>query len=181
MDITKCYNLYEVIKELEIAFQIDESDFEERDADTMVKNVKKRINRQYAIDISEYKVNSDEVVLSSFRESLALFVENIARIHSKFCGCCQIERYHASTDLSLSRINYLGFVESSLIDTLEALQRETFFGEVEGRIECIKEKLGTISNCWEKRLFVLMVISWELGFNEMVACIAEILFQSTFR
>jgi len=181
MDITSCYDLHKVIRELETAYQIDESDFVERDMDVMIKHIKAKINQQYAIDISTYKVNATELELVSFRESLKLFISNIARIHSKLCGCCQVDRYLTRTDISLSKINYLGFVESSLVDTLEALQRKTFLPEMEGRIECIKEKLGTISTCWEKRLFVLLVVSWELGFDEVVACIAEILFQSTFR
>lgn len=181
MNITECYDLHSLIRELEAALQIDGVDFEEKDIDVIIKNVRTRISRQYQINLSEYKIDSAEFDLSESRESVILFIENIARIHAKFCGYAQIERYTTNSSISLSSINWLGFTEDTLKVTLKALQRKVLIPKAIDNIQAIKGKLGTINNCWEKRLFVLMVIASDLGFDELMACIAEILFQGTLK
>lgn len=180
MNITERYDLHAIIKELEFAFQIDGPDFEERDIDVMIKNIRKKISREYNIDVVEYKVNSAEVEMSPERGSISLFIDNILRIHSKFCGYEQIERYNTMSGISLSAVNYLGFTEESFEKTLKALQRAVLLPKAETAIEAIKGKLGTVNNCWEKRLCILMIVAHELGFDELTASIAEILYQGTF-
>lgn len=181
MNITGEYNLHEIIKELEIAFQIDGSDFEERDMDRFLSSIKTKINRQYNIDISEYPVNSIELDMCAFRESLLIFIENITRIHASLCGSCQISRYLTESEVSLSDVNYLGFTEQKFKETLIALQRKNTQPFASDNVQAIKTRLSSISYSWEKRLCILLVLSWEIGFPEITACIAEILYQSTLR
>ncbi len=181
MKIADCYDLHALIRELEVAFQVDGSDFEERDIDVLVKNVKTRVSRQYQIDVLSYKVDADELTMSESRKAVVLFIDNIARIHSKLCGYAQLVRYKAANEISLSDINYLGFEETSLKTTLVAMQREHYLPQVEENIAAIKTKLGVINNCWEKRLFVLAVVAYELGCSEVTACIAEILYQGMIK
>lgn len=181
MNISDCYDLHKIIESLEVALQIDGVDMDERDIDQVIKNVRQRISRQYGIDIVTYKVTSPEVEMSDFRMSVKVFVDNIANIHAKLAGYAQMERYHAASGVSLSNINYLGKTEESLINNLAAMSREYYLPKTEKSIQAIKDKLGTINNCWEKRLFVLAVIAHEIGFDELTACIAEILLQGTIR
>lgn len=177
MDISNCYLLYDIIRELEVAYQIEGEDFEETDTDIVIKRVKQKLGRQYQINIMEFKATAPELEMSQFRNSLSLLIDNITAIHAKVCGYTQIERYTMKSGISLSDINYLGFTEVTLKETLIALQRQDTMPLAEESIQAIKTKLGTISNCWEKRIFVLLVVSYELGFYEMTAALAEILFQ----
>ena len=179
MNIVECYSLHDIVKELELALQIEDNDLREPDIDKLLDNIKLKINRQYNVDLSEYKINSTELELSQQRESAVIFIDNIAAIHAKLCGYCQIRRFLTTSDISLDNVNYLGFVPNHLTKTLKAIQRATLKPKAEEGIKAIKGKLASISNSWEKRLFVLLVVCNELGFPEVTASIAEVLFQST--
>lgn len=181
MNITECYNLHEIVRELELALQIEDGDLRETDIDRLIINVKKKIDRQYQVDVTNYKVDSPELELSNMQESIALFIENIARIHSKLCGYCQIRRYLASSEVSLEDINYIGLTRESLKANLQALQRLYYQPRLTDFIAVLKKKLPSISNSWEKRLLVLVVVCEDLGFNEVAACIGEILYQSLIK
>ena len=181
MNITECYNIDGIIRELEAAFQIDGSDFEERDIDIVIKNVKTRICRQYQIDLSEHKVDSAEFEVGVYRNAVSIFIDNIARIHAKICGYCQIARYLTSMQVSLSDVNYLGYTEESLKTMLQALQRKATLPMAEDAINSVKLKLSTINNCREKRLFMLAIVSHAIGFNEVTAAVAEILYLGSLR
>ncbi|MCI9050729.1 MAG: hypothetical protein HFI05_02205 [Lachnospiraceae bacterium] len=181
MDITGCYSIDAIIRELEIAFQIDGSDFEERDMNIVIQNVKTRIGRQYQIDLTSTKINAIELELGVYRNAIALFIDNIARLHAKICGLCQVERFLTSSQVSLSDVNYLGYTEDSLKTLLVALQRKVTLPLATDAINSIKDKLGSISNCREKRLCLLIIIADAIGFPEVVAAIAEILYIGMIR
>lgn len=178
MNIAECYNLHDIVRELELALQIEDGDLRETDIDKLLANIKKKIDRQYQVDVTHYKVDSMELALSNMQESVALFIENIARLHSKLCGYCQLRRYLASSEVSLEDINYIGLTRESLLANLKALQRLYYQPRLTDFIAVLKRKLPSISNSWEKRLLVLIVVCIELGFNEVSASIAEILYQS---
>ena len=59
---------------------------------------------------------------------------------------------------------------------LKALQREKTMVMAEESIEMMKTKIMTIKTSNEKRLFMLLLLSWDIGLYELVAVIAEILF-----
>lgn len=181
MKVKDCYNLHDIIRELEVVFQIDGRDFEEKDVDVLLANVKTRISRQYQIDAVSYRIDSDELTMGESRKAVILFVDNVARIHAKLCGYGQILRYNQLNEISLSSINFLGFEESSLKTTLVAMQREYYLPKISENIAAIKTKLGAINNCWEKRLFILAIVACELGFSEVTACIGEILFMGMLK
>ena len=72
-------------------------------------------------------------------------------------------------------------VENILIAKMcirDRLQREKLqIGESAAEsVDLIKNRLVMIRICREKRLFMIMVVAYELGFNELVATIAEILY-----
>ena len=181
MNITGCYNLHTIICELETILQIDGADLEERNMDVVIRNVKTRISRQYQIELADYKIDSDELAVGPYRNALSIFIDNVARVHGKLSGYGQIARYLTNIQISLSSINYLGFVQTELKALLIALQRKRTAVDTTDAVKAIKDRLGSINICWEKRLFILLIVSEALGFNELTAAIAEILYLSVVR
>ena len=92
-----------------------------------------------------------------------------------------MERFLTSSQVSLSDVNYLGYTEDSLKTLLVALQRKVTLPLATDAINSIKDKLGSISNCREKRLCLLIIIADAIGFPEVVAAIAEILYIGMIR
>ena len=181
MDITSCYDIDSIIREFEAAFQVDGTDFEERDVDVILKNVKTRVGRQYQVDLTEFKIDSPEFDIGVYHNAAALFIDNVARLHAKLCGLCQICRYLTVVNISLSDINFLGYTEESLKTMLQALQRKATLPMAEEAVQSVKRKLGSINNCREKRLFLIMVISYTIGFHEVTASVAELLYLGGLR
>ena len=181
MDIARRYDLHTIITELEAVLQIDATDFEEHDVDIILLNVKKRIDKNYHIDLSTYKVDSDELAMSQYRNAVSVFIDNVTRIHGKVCGYGEIARYLTTLQIKVSNINYLGFTKEDLKAALIAMQRKVTQPMTEEVIKAIKEKLSTVNFCWEKRLFLVLVISYDLGFKELTAAIAEILYVGVVR
>lgn len=178
MNIGECYDLHSIIKELELALQIEDGDLRETDMDKLMANIKKKIAIQYNVDLTGFKINSPEIELSQRREDAALFIENIARIHAKLCGYAQVKRYLYTNEISMEDINYLGLTRDSFKKNIIAMEREYFQPRVSSFIEVLKQRLPNISNSWEKRLLVLAVVTIELGFTEVAASIAEIIHRS---
>lgn len=181
MNIVERYELYSIIQELEVVLQIDGRDFEERDMDKVIRNVKTRINQQYMVDLTDQQVDSEALAMGPYRGALSVFIDNVTRIHGRMCGYGQIARYLNSLHINVGDINYLGFTIESLQQALIVLQRKRTLPMAADAIEAIKDKLSTVNTCFEKRLFILLVVSYELGFKELSATIAEILYLSIVR
>lgn len=183
MVISDCYRLHDIIRELETALCIDGSYYDERDYDKMLSLIKTGIDREYHLDLSSYKIGDAELSSTVYNTAQVLFVDNIALIHSKICGACQIARYKTHVPLSLVDLNYLGFTRETLKPTLLALQREKILANdknyrAKEAIEAIKAKLVTLNLTWEKRILVLMLVSYDLGMYEITAAIDELLYLS---
>lgn len=176
MNIGQLYNLFDILRDIEVALCVEASDYDERDCDNILLNVKKRLNRQYQVDFTQYKV-SDALLSNS--DNLLLFVETMKHLHGILSGYCQVSRYTKKIDVSLDNINYLGVTKVSMQKVLKCLQYKDTYDRAREALDSIKVKLATISICTEKRLFLLLVISDELGIYELSTCIAEILFLGT--
>lgn len=176
MVISDCYDLQNIIVELEIALQIDAIDYDEKNLDNLIKNVKTRISRQYQLNLTEHKIGSADLDLGVYKSAATIFVDNLASIHSKICGLCQLIRYEMRVPISLAEINYMGFTKDTLKVSLIALQKKKTQPKAGEVLNAIKDKLPTVSLCWEKRLFVLAIVAYELGLNELTATIAEVLY-----
>lgn len=175
MNITERYNLHDIIRELELALQIEDGDLRETDMDVLITNIKKKINVQYNVDITDFKIDSAEVELSPQRDSASLFIDNIARIHAKLCGYYQVRRYLYNSEISMADINYLGITRESFKVNIRALERAYYQPRATSFIEILKQRLPNISNSWEKRILVLVVVCIEIGFPEVAASLAEII------
>ena len=181
MNIKECYNLPMIVRELEAVFQIDGQDFEEKDISILLSNVRTRILRQYQVDLNNKKIDDPELSVEPNRGATVLFIQNVMRMHSKLCGYGHIARYLTSISLSLSDIGYLGFTAESMVTTLIILQRESTLPKADDAIKAIEGKLQTVSTSLEKRIFVLIVVAYELGFYEVSSVLAELLYLSEVR
>lgn len=179
MNICSCYEIDSIIREMEAVLQIDGKDYEERFVDVVIQTVRARISRQYQIDLSGgLKIDSAEHMLAAYSSAVAVYMENVVMVHAKFCGICQIARYTTQTAVSLDNINFLGFTEETVRTVLQALQRRATAPLAEDALTKIKENLATINTCREKRLILLMVVAYDIGFYELSASLAEYLYLS---
>lgn len=180
MKIAEIYSIDKIIRELEGALQIDGSDYEERNCEVILSNVKKRINKQYMVDLTARKISDPELELGVNKASTAIFVENMAMIHAKFCGMCHIARYTNSFAIKLDDVNFMGFDSGDVKTMLRAMQIREQLPSTDKAIDAIAGKMGDINNCREKRLFLIILIAHKLGFDEICASIAEYIYYSMF-
>lgn len=179
MDIRQIYSvggLDKLLTEMELAIKLSGKDYMESSYDSILRNVKQRINKEYQIDLNLGKINDVSFETGIYRSAVALFLDTMAMVHSKLCAYCQICRYTVHNDISLSSINYMSYTQESMKKTLKALQREKTRVKAEESIEMMKSKIMTIKTSNEKRLFMLLLLAWDIGLYEIVACIAEILY-----
>lgn len=179
MDIRQIYSvggLDKLLTEMEAAIKLHGKDYMESSYDTILRNIKQRINKEYQIDLNLGKINDISFETGIYRSAVALFLDVMAMVHSKLCAYCQICRYMTHNDISLSSINYMSYTQESMKKILKALQREKTMVMAEESIEMMKTKIMTIKTSNEKRLFMLLLLSWDIGLYELVAVIAEILF-----
>lgn len=176
MTISDNYNIDSIITELEVALQIDGSDYAEKDVTRIISNIKKRIARQYQVDLTNTKIDDPTLFVDKYRNASTLFVESVTRIHGMLCGYLQIVRYTTSVLIRPSNVNYLGFNDDSLLNFLALCMRRDTIPSVVESIESVKLKLASVNSCREKRLFIILVVSFELGFYEVMAAVAEILY-----
>lgn len=180
-DIVNCYDIDSIIREVEIALQIDGKDYEETDIDVALDSIKERLMRKTQIDFKRFKLTAPEVKDGVYRPQTIMFVSSMALVHSKLAGLTHIQRYLTSTPLSLPSINYMGYTESSMRTLLLALQRKATMPRAEDAVKAIKEQLSVIENCREKRLFMVIIVAYEIGLLEIVSIVAEMLYQSMMK
>lgn len=179
MEINEYYNIDNILIEAEATFQIDATDYGEPNINTVIDNVKRRISRQAQVDLSKYKMTDPELRIGVYCTQVDMFTGSVALLHSKLCGLAHIQRYMTQSPLDMNSINWLGYTAQSMKTFLAVLQRKATMPSANNAINAIKEKMSIISNCREKRLFMILIIADTIGFPEIVATVAEILYQAT--
>ena len=176
MNISVLYDIEQITVRLEQALQIDGKDYAERNIDKVIADVKKRIIVEYHVDLTNTDMRDPTLFVGQSRNKAGLFVENIGDLHAKLCGYLQIVRFTKTITVRPVNINWLGCESDNLKSILKCCCYESEIPKVDDAMEVIKTKIGSIGICIEKKLFLLMVISRELGFYEATAAIAEILY-----
>lgn len=176
MTVSDLYDINRIIINLEVALQIDGADYAEKDVSVIMKNIKSRIIRQYQVDLADTKIDDQSLYMSKSRNSVSLFVENVASLHSQLCGYLQIVRYTGEVTIRPINVNYLGFDDKDLMSLLRFCMRKRTVPSINDALEAVKMKIGFINNCTEKKLFLILIVSYELGFYEIMATVAEILY-----
>ena len=128
------------------------------------------------MDLTSTKITDTALYVGRSRTAAAMFTENIAALHGQLCGYLQIARYLGEIKVRPINVNYLGFVEKSLMSILQLSLRKRTLPSVKDAFEALKIKVCSINNCLEKKMFMIMIVCYELGFDEVVAAVAEILY-----
>lgn len=179
MDILSFYQVHgidAIVTEAEVALKIEGYDYEETNFSKIFSNIKKRINKEYQIDLNIGKVNDISFETGIYKAAVSLFLDTMAGVHMKLSAECQLERYQLITSTHPQRLNWFGFTKESLLELLKHAQIRKHIPECEKAIKKIEESLATINFCLEKRLIMLMCVSYEVGVYEIVSIIAEILY-----
>lgn len=176
MVISDLYDINRIILDTEVALQVDGKDYSEKDVDMILDNIRNRIIRQYQIDLHDRKISDESLFIGKSKASAILFVENIAALHARLCGYLQIVRYNKIVTIKVVNINYMGFTQKTFLSFFMAAMGANTMPNIDTAINAIKRKFGSVNNCIEKKLILLMIVCYEFGLYEMVASIAEILY-----
>ncbi len=176
MVISDLYDINVIISNIEVALQIDGADYEEKNVDAILKNVFDRIIRQYQLDLRETKVTDDVLYMGNSRDSAVLFVENLALLHAKLCGYLQIVRFHKQSTIKPINFNYMGFTPESFKSFCMAAQSIYTIPNVTDALRAISSKFGSVNNCTEKRLILILIVAHKIGLDELCASVSEILY-----
>lgn len=168
------HDFFGVINELEIALCIDGEDYATRDIETAISNIKQRLQKQYGLDMSG---SIDDVYTESIiGGEVKTFLDNIQYMYNKVAGCGQYFRYIGNIPINLSKLNYMGFTKDSLLAILRMLQVEGHYDSLIVSMQQIREKLCTLPMSYEKKLFMILSVSYILKLYELTDAIAELLY-----
>lgn len=176
MNISEMYDINRILLDIEMALCIDGKDYGEKDILTIFKNVRTRIIRQYQLDLTDKKIDDSSLYIGKTRSAAVLFIENISVLHSRLCGFLHIVRFHKQISISPANINYMGFTPNSFNSLLIAATESRMMPNLEVSMKAIANKFATVNTCIEKKLILIMLLSYEFGLYEMVAAIAEVLY-----
>lgn len=176
LQIRFIHDFYSNIKELEVILCIDGVDYATRDIDIAISNIKDRISKQYYIDFNNTN-NVDNIYNNTVvNNEVNVFVDNIFFMYNKICGSSHYFLYSGKIPVNLSKVNYMGITKDSMLGVLKLLQVEGNYEIVVEAMEQIKYKIGTVPMCNEKRLFMLLYVSYILKLYELTSVIAQILY-----
>lgn len=176
ISISSLNDIEKVVLDLEVILKIDGNDYEKKDINVIINDVKKRILKQYHIDLIEYKLDDEVLSEGRNRESVVLFIDNVARCHEKLTAYLHIVRYKKEVKVKPVKIAYAGLEEESLMSVLRRLCSEKTMKSAEQAIEVLKHNMAYIDKCLEKRIMLIMIIAYELGIYELCAACAEVLY-----
>lgn len=179
MDILSFYKVHgleTIITEAEVALKIEGHDYEETDFSRIMADIKKRINKEYQVDLNNGKVNDVSFESGIYRAAVSLFLDTMSGVHMKLVAECHLERYQLIPSTHLAKLNWLGFTRESLLKMLKHAQTRKHLPQCEKAIKSFESSLATINFGIEKRLVMLLCVCYEIGVYEIVSAIAEILY-----
>lgn len=177
MTVSEMYDINRIILGVEQALCIDGQDYAEKDVDVIIENVTNRIITNYHIDLHTCKVTDDSLYVGKSRASAVLFCENMAQLHSQLAGySAAIIRYNRSVIVRPINMNYMGFTKETLKSFFMAGLQRTTMPSIETAINAIKRKFGSINNCTEKKVMLIIIIAYQFGLYELVAILSEIMY-----
>lgn len=176
MYILDNYSITELILQLELTLQIEARDYQERDVDVIFQNVLKRIAKQYRLNLEDRPITDAAWYAGDSRADAVLLMDNLTHQHAMLCGYLQIVRYTQKIDIRASAINYAGFTPHSLDNFWSSMITRMLIANTREAVKTVEKRFGTIGMCLEKRLLLLLFITYRLGLFELTASIAEIFY-----
>lgn len=179
MDILSFYKIHgleSIVTEAEVALKIEGRDYEETDFNRIMADIKKRINKEYQIDLNNGKVNDISFETGIYKAATSLFLDTMSGVHMKLAAEHHLERYQLQVSTHIAKFNWLGYTRESLLKMLKHAQTKKHLPQCEKAIISFEQSLGTINFGLEKRLIMIMCVCYEIGVYEIVSVIAEILY-----
>lgn len=168
------HDFFGVVDELEVSLCIDGEDYATRDIDSAIVKIRQRIQKQYSIDLNA--AIGDNYLDAVMGTEIKAFLDNMHYLYNNVCGCGNFFRYIGGVPICLSNVNYLGITKDSMLSVLKLLQIEGRHDTLTSSMNQIKAKIGTVPMSLEKKLFMILYVSFELELYELSAAIAEILY-----
>ena len=176
MKIEELYDIHTIVRDTEIALQIDGKDYAEKSIDVIMEGIYTRMIRQYQLDFHNMLATDQALEIGKSQSAAVLFLENLAVLHAKLCGYLQIVRYTKLALIRPSNFNYMGLKRESFISVMMACTNSNSVTSMQDAINAFGRKFGSINTCLEKKLILIMIVSYKLGLYELVAAIAEIFY-----
>lgn len=173
-EVRFAHDFFGVVSEMEVALCIDGEDYASRDVDMSINRIKQRIQRQYSIDLSGKL--SDMYAGNLIGDEVRNFLDNMQFMYNRICGSSHYFRYVGQVPVNISKINYLGITKDSMLSVLKLLQCEGRHESLSSAMEQIKSKIGTIPMSVEKKLYMILYVSYIMELFELSAVVAEILY-----
>ena len=108
-------------------------------------------------------------------------IDNMTQIHAKYAGYVQLLRFKGAPNIGSTalevkglNINYYGTDRATFVKGMYGAMFERYINTTNVPYQWFEAKFGTISNCLEKRLILIMLVARKLGLFELVSVIAEI-------
>lgn len=173
-EIRFVHNFSGIVQELEVSLCIDGKHYERRDIDEVISDIKHRIQLSYSIDLTG--THEENYAGTLIGDEVVNFLDTMKFNYDNVCGLSHYFRYIGEIPINLAKINYLGITKDSMLAVLKMLQMEGRHCNLKSAIEDIEVRIGTIEMCIEKKLFMLLCVSYEIGLFELTAVLAEILY-----
>lgn len=130
-----------------------------------------------------YQVTLDRSVWDIINESqlsadnISLFMRDVKQCLADISLFINLKLYHKDFGMYLADVNYLGYDKSKLMNVLKYCQDKKLFKQhKENIIQPLSNTLNNISMCTIKRLFIILLMFSELGIDEGVSIIAQLLY-----
>lgn len=176
MTISDLYDIEKILLNLEVALLIDGNDYANKNVDSIISEIKKRIIRQYHVDLTDKKIDDESLCNGRDRGSVILFIENIGQYHAQLAAYLDIVGYANEIKIKPIKVSYVGLEEESLMSILRRLARKKTMASAEQAIQVLAHNMAYIEKSIEKRVLLIMIVAYELGFYELCAVCAEILY-----
>lgn len=182
MTITDNLRLSDIINALEVTLQIDGTDYGLTDINLIYENIYKRMQRQYQLDLRDTKLTDDALYIGPTRESAVLLMDNISQLYAKLAGYTYSLKFRIDKSVQTNNIIEIRGVninrcQASVKSFKGFMSRCRVAGQIgplEPSVTYMEQKFGNLVKCNEKRILLIMLLSYRLGLYELVAVIADI-------
>lgn len=144
-------------------------------ADT-IQSAKDRLENTYAckLDKDVFTIQNESQLVA---DNISILLRDVEQCLKSLSFYMYLKLFHTNMGITLSDVNYLGYDKESLLTALNYLMySKTYKAHAEEIISSLYDTLNNINMCSVKRLFISMIMLYELGISEGVGVIAHFLY-----
>lgn len=165
-------HLPDILVSLETTLRID---YSETTVEKILDKALRSLSEAYQRDFTEktvYEIMAKSMVSAESMEILCHRIMSDLASLSFYESCTTFKR---RSDISLARINFLGYTAPALRSVLKYLQFESAYEEGAMALPAIIQGCNNLAFCEEKRLFIILLLLDRLGLREGVNVVARFL------